>query len=81
MKSKNLGKNIRIEEEKWRWKKSTIYAMKLNFYAIKILDLPDFKYAIIYPLGSFFSGNITLQKHLKTTKKDILDQICGTVFS
>ena len=55
--------------------------MKLNFYAIKILDLPDFKYAIIYPLGSFFSGNITLQKHLKTTKKDILDQICGTVFT
>ena len=31
MKSKNFKKNIRIEEEKWRWKKSTIYAMKLVF--------------------------------------------------
>ena len=64
-----------------KMKKVDYLCYEAHFLSVKILDLPDFKYAIIYPLASFFSGNITLQKHLKTTKKDILDQICGTVFS
>ena len=61
-------------------KKVDYLCYEAHFLSVKIFDLPDFKYAIIYPLTSFFSGNITLQEHLKTTKKDILDQICGTVF-
>ena len=64
-----------------KMKKVDYLCYEAHFLSVKIFDLPDFKYAIIYPLTSFFSGNITLQKHLKTTKKDILDQICGTVFS
>ena len=44
-----------------------------RFWYVKSLDLADFKYVFIYlrdlSKGFIFSGNIALQKHLKTTKK------------
>ena len=51
---KKLKKKYKNWRRKMKKKKVDYLCHEVRFWYVKTLDLADFKYAIIYPLASFF---------------------------